>query len=187
MPDFKQSVRALVDSRTEGTPLSSNEVDVLKLGVFHFVAASFPGLLDVENIVGETLLRFIAAIDSGNLDPNRDPCPYLLEIAKNEARDALAKARREQEVAQLADDAAEWDDPLSGVEDAVADRERVELAMRRLIGLGDHVTVKIVATWLDQTETADPSLRSVGDEAGVSYQTVKEAIDRFREFLTDGG
>jgi RNA polymerase sigma factor (sigma-70 family) len=129
---------------------------------------------DAEDVVQETFIRALRAM--GGFDSARPICPWLLEIAANRCRTALARRARKPMLA-LTDPAEEYADPRAGMADPLGLAGELERALGLLRPDYRLVFVLFHSQHLSYDEIALVVTRPVG--------TVKTWLHRARAQLAE--
>ncbi|WP_433075182.1 sigma factor [Dactylosporangium sp. CA-052675] len=148
-----------------------------------------PGL-EPEDIAQQALLKFINAIRSGRVDPDRSPSGYLLKIATTVASDLRRPGLPPSPIPD-----ADLDRVWSGAGDDEADRlieqlaseSQVRSALALAVRRGDLSVVNVVHEWLNQARRndADATQRAVAEAVGMSKSAVGKCLARFEQYLVE--
>jgi RNA polymerase sigma factor (sigma-70 family) len=142
---------------------------------------------EVDDVVADAIEAFWRAVSQGRV-PREAASPYLLRTARNawisewrrrSSRRAVSRSQ-ERSVSQEAADEIALRTLGAGM-----DARRVRLGMEALVARQRHVTVKIIALWLDEASLTggSPSLRQVADRMGISHTSVRRALAEFAEHV----
>lgn len=144
---------------------------------------------EAEDIIHDVLLSVLERAGERHARPSsvERPGAYLITAARNRVLDRLRRSyRRDLPLAEEDEgDLALDDDYVAAILDAHATAMTVNAAMRRAVEVGDHVAVRVAATWLDLAETwgTPPASRQVAQRAAVSHTTVNKALNRLRSYF----
>lgn len=121
----------------------------------------------------------------------RNPAAYLTRLAQNRAIDELRRSRRNDVAlpAELAAQVPADDDAIAALLEKNATADAIRRAMRAAINAQDHLTVRVVSTWLDAADELGepPRSRDIARRAGISHTSVNHALRRFRSYFPDEG
>jgi DNA-directed RNA polymerase specialized sigma24 family protein len=160
------------------------------------------GVHDAEEVVQDVMLKFLDPIQTGRLDPERNPGAYMLTAARWAAADQRRRELRER--SHVIQSSLEPDDfatlaPPSAAPPTLTDDEAADLLVanenadwvRRALAAcrqrGDQTAYRVVVAILDEIQTTGdvPSQRAVGAKLGLSHPAVGKALKRFETYLTD--
>lgn len=138
---------------------------------------------DIEDIVAETFLRFVAAVLGGHVDPARPAHLYLIQTA----RDVAAERPRREQPLGLDVPASRSDDAVSSLLQDAASSEAIDAAMAAARRNGDHGAAKVAAVWLVLAQDLGraPSSSQAAEAAGISSTDVTDALTRFGRYIRE--
>jgi DNA-directed RNA polymerase specialized sigma24 family protein len=144
--------------------------------------------VDADDLAQDLLMRILELARDGRGERIERPGAFLWVMARNAAMDRVRRARHGPRLSDAPEgppDRPADDDAIARLLDRDASSEAVERALRAAVAGEDHLTVRVVAAWLDLAEERGepPSSRDVAPRAGVSHTTVNHALARFRGYL----
>lgn len=148
---------------------------------------------ELDDLVGEVMLRWLAAVRAGRIDLLDRPAGYLVTIARNAAIDSLRSNRRRTladaaslspDLEELASHAVSEDDVAMIVEHR-ATAASVRHALSACRRSGDTTAYRVAIHLLDHAERTGslPSARETGAALGLSHTGVAKALKRLRPYL----
>lgn len=184
MPAFDDAVTALMDAIGEGdsNAFLGADFDVILQGLGRLIRSRYGSLSreDVVDVVNEALLRFVAAVRDGRVDPTRRPAAYLTTVAINTATEVLRQRRSEELVGQEElERAARTEESLDALLARHDDRRAVRDLMQRAREAGEHDLADLIRCFRDLVASGEqPTLRELGTSLGISHTEVRRRLDR---------
>lgn len=144
---------------------------------------------EAEEIAQEVIVKVleVARSPGDRLEEIRNPGAYLAQLARNKAIDHIR--RRARGDVELSDELSEvlpsHDDEIAALLDASANAVLVRAAMRAASEAQDHLTQRVISTWLDIADELGevPTSRDVAKRAKVSHTSVNQALKRFKGYF----
>ena len=189
--NFAEAVDSLMDSLESmgATPFTAEGLRTIAQGLAP-VHRVFPTITrdTWQEIVDLSVTRFMDSFMAGQVDRNKNPGGYLVQITRNSAIDYL---RREagRSSAEPVPDVAANDDAIAASVDALAGRQAVEAGLQAAWESQDDTVVRVVLAWLQvaaEHNGAKPSTREVAAIVQLSHTAVSDAMDRFKRYLPKG-
>lgn len=184
-----------VDSETGPATAVHGRVRDLLVGIAHAAAPTLDRM-ELLDIVDETLLRSMVAVQSGVIDLTRPGAPgYVIVTVRRVARDRAARSRiipaDPADLMRVAEAARDGGPSPEAAFLALREHEdRVDVVAQAIGALrasGHSLTVRVVATWLDLADRRGepPTLREVAAACAVSHTSVRSHLERMRAVLAD--
>ena len=190
---FDAAAARLLDVPRHGDPrsASSRDLQIVTKRLRYLLERSYGlSVSEAEETTQEVIVRVLELrLDPGEhpTEEIRNPGAYLIRLARNRAIDHVR--RRARSDVELSDELQgilpSHDDEIAAMLDATVTSALVRAAVRAASEAGDHVTLRVISTWLDLAdELGEPPVsREVAERAGVSHTTVNHALKRFRAYL----
>ncbi len=179
--DFDAAVLALMAALASGERLDDAQLAVLLKGLGRFLRFRFPALgrEDVVDAVNEGLVRFIAAVREGRVDPGGRPAGYLTRTAENAALDRLRQRSREAPTLDDVDELESSDAPLDALLDLLTSQAIVLELMATARDRGEHELNVLIEAYRNLAEHGStPTLRQLGAALGVSHTEIHRRLER---------
>jgi RNA polymerase sigma factor (sigma-70 family) len=186
--DFDAAVLALMAALESGEPLDEARLAVLLQGMGRFLRSRFNtlGREDVVDAVNEGLVRFIAAVRDGRVDPDRRPAGYLTRTAENAALDRLRQQARETTAFEDVPEPESEDAPLDALVNLLASQAIVLGLMAAARDRGEHELNVLIEEFLNLAEHgARPTLRALGAALGVSHTEIHRRLERLASLASE--
>jgi RNA polymerase sigma factor (sigma-70 family) len=186
--DFDAAVLALMASLESGEPLEDAQLAVLLQGLGRFLGARFSALgrEDVVDAVNDALVRFIAAVREGRVDPDRRPAGYLTRIAENAALDRLRQQARETTDFDDVQERESEEAPLDALLNLLTSQAMVLELMAAARDRGEHELNMLIEAFLNLAEHgARPTLRELGAALGVSHTEIHRRLERLAAMASE--
>jgi DNA-directed RNA polymerase specialized sigma24 family protein len=149
---------------------------------------SYEPRVDTEAVAQEAIMRVFDRMRAAPSEEIRYPARLLRVVAQRLALDQIRSAwvqRTEPMPAGILEHPSD-DDAIAALLSREATAQLVAKAMKTAAQRKDHLVIRCVAVWLDLAERrgAPPTTRDVAALAGVSHTSVRNALSRFRDYLS---
>lgn len=173
--------------------IGQREYALLLQGLQGYLRKRFPDLseVDVDDLSGTAVERFLTAIADGRVEAARNVRGYLFTIAHNTALDQLRR-RPHDAVPVDPRTATSWldlqDDDVARTLDGVLGAAAVRSALEQASNNGDRTAFLVVSHLYNAIERTGetPSHRQVASALGLSHTAVAKALVRFRQYAAGG-
>lgn len=152
-----------------------------------YIRYKYPSLAyDCDDLAADVMLKVVKRASNGQpLDADSNPASFLRQMTDWVALDRLRSVRSHENLDVL----NEWsleDDQVAQSLDRTVNADLVVRALARARQEGDNTAFKVATLFLAEAESSGraPTQRAIAKELGLSQEGVRQALLRYRRYLT---
>jgi DNA-directed RNA polymerase specialized sigma24 family protein len=187
-PDaYAEASQRLVVALLQQADPTAEDLQVVLLRLEDELARRFRslGVNDRNDIVGDTLMAVVGAVQEKKINLAHNPGGYIWRIAERRALDRLRRPAEVPLEEAIPPSYGPDDDAIAARLDSRARASHVQRALDLARRENDHRVNRTVSQWLvlAQKNGAAPSTREVAASLDVSHDTVARHLQQFRDYL----